>query len=915
MHRPLWSRSVRRPRTAAPRASGHRRPAGTALLVAALAATALLPSTASALTAPGPVTTTAPLAYADSGGRAVQDLAVDADDHSVVALLSSPAALVVSEGSSVSRTIELPVQVGSALAYDSTNDRAYVATSTGGVLTVQVDTSTVQQVQLPSTGLADIAVHSATGRVFVADYSGRQLLVLSDDLEVQHRAALPAAPLEVAVAPDGMRAYVAHEGRAVTFHGGLDFAVQRTVPNASDYAPASALAVSPDGTTLYVGQGSRVAALDSTSGTTTGDVTGMSTPGSLAATQDGRLLVAHDDRVRVYDAATLQQTGVAGVRQARLAADGPTVWAATSFPATLVGVRPSTPPSPLPRVSPTSATVEEGLPVGPCCDYRRASLQVELDTRSPDWVQVAYRLDEPGTASAFDYARRNGTVLVPPGELTADVPLDVFRDGANGEPDETLTLHITGAVGAQVGSASATITITDGGAAQVIPAPTVILSGFDDGTGTAQVTGGPYREGAEAQPFWFYCREADGGDAPACVATLDGRPFASGAELDMTVGTHRVVVTGTNAGGSVTRTLTYTVVPGALPTITIASPADGVHLSVGEVVHASWSCTDTLQLKYCRGIAGAAEPVELQQGDRLPTGTPGRFVLHVHTEDELGNTTSRFVTYHVDAPQPGDLAATVSGGERLTTGATATPAAPVQTSIVVPATVDTSTTSRLTVDAQPAGTGPAGYALLGQQLLIEGPTATAASPYELTFTVDASALGGIAASDVQVFRNGEQLTACTAGTAAVPDPCIVSRGPAADGSGDAVVSVRTSHFSTWTLGRLAYELEGPLQPVDPAPTVNTAKAGAALPVRFRLGGDKGLDVFSSAPRSIVTSCGTGPKDEVELTVSAAASRLLYEPKTQQYVYVFKTDRSWKGCRDLTLVFRDGSRLRTLYALR
>jgi len=45
------------------------------------------------------------------------------------------------------------------------------------------------------------------------------------------------------------------------------------------------------------------------------------------------------------------------------------------------------------------------------------------------------------------------------------------------------------------------------------------------------------------------------------------------------------------------------------------------------------------------------------------------------------------------------------------------------------------------------------------------------------------------------------VTGCTSGTQAIPDPCIVSRGFAPGGGGDAIVIVRTSQFSRWSLGR------------------------------------------------------------------------------------------------------------------
>jgi hypothetical protein len=130
------------------------------------------------------------------------------------------------------------------------------------------------------------------------------------------------------------------------------------------------------------------------------------------------------------------------------------------------------------------------------------------------------------------------------------------------------------------------------------------------------------------------------------------------------------------------------------------------------------------------------------------------------------------------------------------------------------------------------------------------------------------------------------------------------------------VKVRTSHFSIWSLGRLDYDLAGPFQPVDAAPSVNTAKAGSAIPVKFKLGGDKGLSVFVDGyPKSGTAGCTGSATDEIEQTVSEASATLTYDPVSTQYTYVWKTVKGMTGCRDLVLRFRDGSQLRVLFNLR
>jgi hypothetical protein len=95
--------------------------------------------------------------------------------------------------------------------------------------------------------------------------------------------------------------------------------------------------------------------------------------------------------------------------------------------------------------------------------------------------------------------------------------------------------------------------------------------------------------------------------------------------------------------------------------------------------------------------------------------------------------------------------------------------------------------------------------------------------------------------------------------------------------------------------------------VDNLPTLNLVKSGSAIPVKFSLGGNQGLAIFAAGyPRSVQASCSTGtPQDVIEETVTAGGSALSYG--NGQYVYVWKTEKSWVGtCRQLQVKFTDGS---------
>lgn len=49
-----------------------------------------------------------------------------------------------------------------------------------------------------------------------------------------------------------------------------------------------------------------------------------------------------------------------------------------------------------------------------------------------------------------------------------------------------------------------------------------------------------------------------------------------------------------------------------------------------------------------------------------------------------------------------------------------------------------------------------------------------------------------------------------------------------------------------------------------------------------------------------------PLDDVEQTVTAGGSSLSYNAASDTYSYVWKTQKTWTGCRKLMLSFTDGS---------
>lgn len=113
--------------------------------------------------------------------------------------------------------------------------------------------------------------------------------------------------------------------------------------------------------------------------------------------------------------------------------------------------------------------------------------------------------------------------------------------------------------------------------------------------------------------------------------------------------------------------------------------------------------------------------------------------------------------------------------------------------------------------------------------------------------------------------------------------------------------------STFTV-TVRYAWTGFFRPIDNG-VLNSVKAGSAVPVKFSLGGNMGPAIFASGyPRSVAMQCASGQlEDAVEETVNAGGSSLQYDATANQYVYVWKTEKSWAGaCRQLQLKLADGT---------
>ena len=116
-----------------------------------------------------------------------------------------------------------------------------------------------------------------------------------------------------------------------------------------------------------------------------------------------------------------------------------------------------------------------------------------------------------------------------------------------------------------------------------------------------------------------------------------------------------------------------------------------------------------------------------------------------------------------------------------------------------------------------------------------------------------------------------------------------------------------------------YRVTGFFPPVYSLPAVNRANAGRTVPVRWRLSGADGRPVTSLASfvslMSAPIRCGGSPGEVMEAQmVPADGGPVRYDPAEGQFIFNWRTPRTWDGCRLLRLTLADGSRTYAMFSM-
>jgi hypothetical protein len=107
------------------------------------------------------------------------------------------------------------------------------------------------------------------------------------------------------------------------------------------------------------------------------------------------------------------------------------------------------------------------------------------------------------------------------------------------------------------------------------------------------------------------------------------------------------------------------------------------------------------------------------------------------------------------------------------------------------------------------------------------------------------------------------------------------------------------------------KFSGFFAPIRNMPFVNTVTAGSAIPVKFTIGGYRGLRVLQMNPSSVDVACpASAPVNAIRPTVASSSG---LKSLGYSYTYVWKTSSAWGGsCRKFVLTLSDGSTHEALF---
>lgn len=105
---------------------------------------------------------------------------------------------------------------------------------------------------------------------------------------------------------------------------------------------------------------------------------------------------------------------------------------------------------------------------------------------------------------------------------------------------------------------------------------------------------------------------------------------------------------------------------------------------------------------------------------------------------------------------------------------------------------------------------------------------------------------------------------------------------------------------------VTYPFHGFLAPVDNLPMVNTAQAGRAIPLKFSLSGNQGLNILAAGSPSVTSYDCASSVLTANTLATFSNSGLQYDAISDTYNYVWKSSSNMIGCYQVNVKLIDGT---------
>lgn len=399
---------------------------------------------------------------------------------------------------------------------------------------------------------------------------------------------------------------------------------------------------------------------------------------------------------------------------------------------------------------------------------------------------------------------------------------------------------------------------------------------------------------------------SDACDGPATVSVI--------SNVDPnTVGTYTITYTATDDQGTPADTSddlvasinrTVNVVDTTKPVITLngASP-----LTVE--CHAAFTDPGANATDTCAGDLNSA----MQVSGTVDPNTVGTYTLTYNVSDPSGNI-AETVTRTVNVVDTTGPVITLGGNSTETVechtsyadaGATANDACGGSVPVTSSGSVDVNTVGTYTI-TYTATDGTNSSTATRTVNVVDTTAPTISCPADIVVTLPANS----AATSMPVNFNVTASDSCSTTAAVTTSHASGANFSVGTTTVNATATDASGNTSTCTFNvTVHYLFTGFFSPISNLPVVNTVKAGSAIPIKFSLSGNKGLNIFATdSPASGTVACNSNdPAVDLSEIDTTGNSVLSYNAGSDQYHYNWKTLKAWEGtCRQLVVKLNDGT---------